>query len=89
MQSLEESIYSHIPMVGMPFFGDQNSNVKKLVAKGFGLFVDPRALDEGTLKSAILEVAENPKYVPIELIQILMFENFLTIILTTENCDCY
>ncbi|KAF2900031.1 hypothetical protein ILUMI_06156 [Ignelater luminosus] len=62
LQSMEEAIYNHIPMVGMPFFGDQITNIKKMVAKGLGLSVDYDTMDKTTLKNTILEVMNNPKY---------------------------
>uniref|UniRef100_A0A1Y1NHP0 Glucuronosyltransferase n=1 Tax=Photinus pyralis TaxID=7054 RepID=A0A1Y1NHP0_PHOPY len=49
-------------MIGIPFYGDQPYNVRRMVSKGFGLELDHRTLDKETLKAAILEVANNPKY---------------------------
>ncbi|KAF2883475.1 hypothetical protein ILUMI_22717 [Ignelater luminosus] len=61
-QSIEESIYSHTPMLGLPFFGDQPTNVKKLVQKGIALSLDHETMTKETFKAAILGMIENPKY---------------------------
>ncbi|KAK5638207.1 hypothetical protein RI129_012502 [Pyrocoelia pectoralis] len=62
LQSMDEAIYEHVPMIGIPFFGDQPYNVKKMVSKGFGLELDHRNLEKEELKATILEVINNPKY---------------------------
>ncbi|KAF5305374.1 hypothetical protein FQA39_LY09203 [Lamprigera yunnana] len=62
LQSMDEAIYSHIPMVGVPFFADQDFNIDKMVKKGFGLSVDYRTLKKEDFKETILEVINNPKY---------------------------
>ncbi|KAF2900030.1 hypothetical protein ILUMI_06155 [Ignelater luminosus] len=62
LQSCEEAIYNHIPMVGIPFIGDQKSNVQKLVNKGMALLVSHETMDKAILKAAILEVLNNPLY---------------------------
>ncbi|KAF5302523.1 hypothetical protein FQR65_LT00895 [Abscondita terminalis] len=62
LQSLDEAIFDHVPMIGMPFFGDQEFNANKLVKLGFGLYINYRTMSKGELKTAILEVITNPKY---------------------------
>ncbi|XP_031331314.1 UDP-glucuronosyltransferase 2A1-like isoform X1 [Photinus pyralis] len=62
LQSMDEAIYEHVPMVGIPFYGDQPFNVKKMVRKGFGLELDYRTLNKEQFKAAVLEVINNPKY---------------------------
>ncbi|KAK5641753.1 hypothetical protein RI129_010300 [Pyrocoelia pectoralis] len=62
LQSMDEAIYSHVPMIGIPFFGDQPYNVKKLVNKGFGLELNYRTLERKQFKETILEVINNPSY---------------------------
>lgn len=61
LQSMEEAIYNHVPIVGMPFFGDQITNTKKIIGKGLGLSVDYNTMDKAILKNTILEVINNPK----------------------------
>ncbi|XP_031348326.1 UDP-glucuronosyltransferase 2C1-like [Photinus pyralis] len=62
VQSREEAIHSHVPMVGMPFVGDQFYNVENMVEMGFGLSVLPSKLRTEEFKAVIVEVAENPRY---------------------------
>ncbi|KAK9881632.1 hypothetical protein WA026_017156 [Henosepilachna vigintioctopunctata] len=62
LQSMEEAIDSAVPMLGMPFYGDQINNVKKMVDKGFGLKLEVKTMDSNSLKNSILELLNNPKY---------------------------
>ncbi|KAB0792744.1 hypothetical protein PPYR_14703 [Photinus pyralis] len=62
MQSSEEALYSGVPIIGMPFFGDQFGNIGKMVHMGMGLSVDFENLNKGEFKSKILEVIQNPMY---------------------------
>ncbi|KAK5638203.1 hypothetical protein RI129_012498 [Pyrocoelia pectoralis] len=61
-QSLEEAIFAHVPMIGVPFYADQPYNVKKIARKGIGLEINPKHLEKEHLKDAILEVINNPRY---------------------------
>ncbi|KAF2898602.1 hypothetical protein ILUMI_07578 [Ignelater luminosus] len=62
LQSTEEAIYHHIPIIGMPFLGDQNTNVQRIVDKGMGLSLNYNTLDKETFRKTILEIMNNPKY---------------------------
>ncbi|KAJ3641656.1 hypothetical protein Zmor_028146 [Zophobas morio] len=62
LQSIEEAISRGVPLIGMPFMGDQPSNVQKIVDTGIGLSVDPAAVTKEELKKCIVKVAENKKY---------------------------
>ncbi|KAJ8981278.1 hypothetical protein NQ317_004014 [Molorchus minor] len=62
IQSMEEAVINHVPMIGLPFFGDQHHNVNKMVGKGFGISLDYTKLDVVSFKNTILEVISNPKY---------------------------
>ncbi|KAJ8930797.1 hypothetical protein NQ314_016374, partial [Rhamnusium bicolor] len=62
LQSMEEAILSHVPLVGMPFFGDQNSNAKIIDDKGVGLTISHRSISKELFKETILEVINNPVY---------------------------
>lgn len=62
LQSLEESVYGDVPVVVVPFFGDQHGNAKKVVESGVGLSIDFLDVTKDKLKAIILEVAENKKY---------------------------
>lgn len=54
-------MYSHVPMVGMPFIADQQFNMKRIVHLGMGLSLDFATMDKKTLKETILEVINNPQ----------------------------
>ncbi|KAF5287369.1 hypothetical protein FQA39_LY15972 [Lamprigera yunnana] len=62
LQSTEEAIYARVPMVALPFFGDQEYNAKSVESRGFGLMVDHRTLKKEEFKTTILEVINNPTY---------------------------
>ncbi|KAK4884577.1 hypothetical protein RN001_000848 [Aquatica leii] len=62
LQSMEESINGGVPLVGMPFFGDQPLNVRKMVNLGIAKAIDTETMTVEMLKESIIEVAENPKY---------------------------
>ncbi|KAI7815625.1 UDP-glucuronosyltransferase [Rhyzopertha dominica] len=62
LQSVEEGIYSHVPMVAIPFYSDQHLNARRLVLKGIGQYVNSKIMDENSLKKIIVEVIENPQY---------------------------
>ncbi|KAF2886561.1 hypothetical protein ILUMI_19611 [Ignelater luminosus] len=62
LQSIEEAIYNHIPIIGMPFIADQQANIQNIVDRGLGLSVDFNTIDKKTFKKIILEVINNPTY---------------------------
>ncbi|CAH1968852.1 unnamed protein product [Acanthoscelides obtectus] len=64
LQSLEEAIYNGVPVVVLPFFGDQMSNGRKIEDRGIGKTVNhmESGLDENILRSTILEVLHNDSY---------------------------
>ncbi|CAH1113226.1 unnamed protein product [Psylliodes chrysocephalus] len=62
LQSLQESVLNGIPLIGIPFFGDQFTNVNKMVKKGYGLKIDRSTITKNALVTAIKEVIQKPKY---------------------------
>ncbi|XP_055846166.1 uncharacterized protein LOC129912079 [Episyrphus balteatus] len=60
--SVVESQYHGVPMVGIPLFGEQSSNMESVVKDGFGLSVDYLTLNEKDFDYAVKEVLTNPKY---------------------------
>lgn len=62
-QSIEEAIYTQVPVVVMPKIADQFFNAKRAVNKGMGLSVDFATLTKNGFKTAILEVATNTRWV--------------------------
>ncbi|XP_017774667.1 PREDICTED: UDP-glucuronosyltransferase 2B16-like isoform X2 [Nicrophorus vespilloides] len=61
LQSLEESMYNYIPVLGLPLFADQPSNAFKLELKGLGLILDYKELTVEKFTSSINEIINNPK----------------------------
>lgn len=61
LQSLQESVLNGIPLIGIPFFGDQFTNVNKMVKKGYGLKIDRSTITKNALVTAIKEVIQKPK----------------------------
>ncbi|KAJ8711853.1 hypothetical protein PYW08_008807 [Mythimna loreyi] len=60
--STTETIHYGVPIIGIPFFGDQPTNVKRSVKKGFALEVNLSHETAKDLKVAIEEILHNPKY---------------------------
>lgn len=63
LQSLEEALFNHVPVLGMPFYGDQLNNLLHVESKELGLRLDYKTLNKETFKAAVLEIINNPKYV--------------------------
>ncbi|CAH1105652.1 unnamed protein product [Psylliodes chrysocephalus] len=63
VQSLEESVISHVPMVILPIHGDQESNAMRMELTGVARIVPYKPnLNKEQFKSIILEVISDPKY---------------------------
>nr|XP_023019046.1 UDP-glucuronosyltransferase 2B33-like [Leptinotarsa decemlineata] len=62
LQSLEEAMFSHVPVIGIPFIYDQEKNVHKMMTRGLGIELDKNKLTKESFKAAILEVINNPRY---------------------------
>lgn len=60
---LSEGVQSGVPMVLMPFFGDQYQNAIAAQARGVALVVDFVKLNEQTLKHTLDEIFNNTRYV--------------------------
>lgn len=61
LQSMEEALFNHIPVVAIPIFGDQFNNAGRMQSKGFGIVLDQHNLDVNVFKRTILDVIQNPK----------------------------
>jgi len=51
-----------VPIVGIPFVGDQNGNADKIVEEGWAVKVQLADVTEETLMNALKEILNNPKY---------------------------
>ncbi|XP_069693600.1 UDP-glycosyltransferase UGT5-like isoform X1 [Periplaneta americana] len=62
LMSTMEATYRAVPVVGVPFFLDQQNNIKKLVSKGVGVHLDYRTLTKQSILTALREVLQNDSY---------------------------
>lgn len=62
MLSTIEAVYHGIPQVGIPLFGDQEMNVKASERQGFAIHHPYQKLTKESLKKAVMEVINNPRY---------------------------
>lgn len=60
--SLQESVYHGVPLIGMPVFADQISNVVKAVHDGYAVQLDWSSLSERNLAEAIQTVLSGDGY---------------------------
>ncbi|KAL3271591.1 hypothetical protein HHI36_022066 [Cryptolaemus montrouzieri] len=62
LQSLEETITHHVPIIGIPSHSDQTFNVDTAVKYGFGICIDLIDLTVEILEDAIHEIMRNDSY---------------------------
>ncbi|XP_049808857.1 UDP-glucosyltransferase 2-like [Schistocerca nitens] len=62
LQSFNEASYYGVPLVGIPFFGDQAYNVAKMVSAGIGVKLDFRTITKQSVLQAVRTVLEDPSY---------------------------
>ncbi|KAL1516686.1 hypothetical protein ABEB36_000566 [Hypothenemus hampei] len=62
LQSLEEAVFNSVPVLVLPFFGDQFLNAQKVLEHGLGLVLDHKKLGIAEFKTAIEEIIENSRY---------------------------
>ncbi|XP_069686786.1 UDP-glucosyltransferase 2-like [Periplaneta americana] len=62
MQSTEEAIRAQVPVIGIPFFADQDVNVKKMVELGVGIYVEYEDITKEVILDAIRKILYNPSY---------------------------
>lgn len=63
---MEEAVYNSVPVVGIPFFGDQLSNMRIAEQNGYGKLITYSDLTEDSFETSVTEVLSNPKCVPDE-----------------------
>ncbi|XP_046482543.1 UDP-glucosyltransferase 2-like isoform X1 [Neodiprion pinetum] len=58
----QEAIHAGVPIIGIPFFFDQSSNVMGYVQRGFGVYLSYKDISKVSFSKALREVLSNPKY---------------------------
>lgn len=61
MQSLQEAVHFEVPLIGVPFFGDQNHNVRIIQRLGIGTFMEFDDITTESLAENIKEVLYNKR----------------------------
>ncbi|CAH0559942.1 unnamed protein product [Brassicogethes aeneus] len=62
LQSSDEAIINHVPIIGIPFQSDQHSNVDTLEKYGMGKMLDYEDITEERLTKLIHEITSNKSY---------------------------
>ncbi|XP_054278190.1 UDP-glucosyltransferase 2-like [Macrosteles quadrilineatus] len=57
-----EAVYTGTPMVGLPLFSDQYSNIRSLVLRGTAVQLDVRRLTKESASQALRQVLQDPSY---------------------------
>ncbi|XP_044269389.1 UDP-glycosyltransferase UGT5-like [Tribolium madens] len=57
-----ETVYHGVPIIGIPVFGDQQSNIATAVANGYAISINLFELNEVKLSWALNEIFKNPMY---------------------------
>ena len=59
--STQEATYHGVPLVGIPIFADQNTNMKQAERAGYAVTIDILEFTEESLESAVNEILTNDK----------------------------
>lgn len=63
LQSLQEAVHYSVPVVAIPFFGDQLFNARKILDAGIGLTLDIDTITEESIVQTLTNVIENKTWV--------------------------
>lgn len=61
LMSSIEAISRGVPILGIPFYGDQKANIKRAVYRGYALAVPYQDITEENFERALTELLNNPK----------------------------
>jgi glucuronosyltransferase len=70
MQSFQEAVYHGVPLLGIPFFGDQKYNAKKIITEELGLQLPLKEVTKETLLMAINTILNDSRYVHVKFIHL-------------------
>ena len=62
LQSLQEAVHYSVPVVAIPFFGDQLFNARKILDAGIGLTLNIDTITEESIRRTLTDVIENKTY---------------------------
>ncbi|XP_025198939.1 LOW QUALITY PROTEIN: 2-hydroxyacylsphingosine 1-beta-galactosyltransferase-like, partial [Melanaphis sacchari] len=62
LHSIEEAVYNGKPVIGIPFFADQLSNMRHVEKNGYGKLITYNKLTEESFENAVEEVLTNPTF---------------------------
>ncbi|XP_034948011.1 uncharacterized protein [Chelonus insularis] len=62
LMGTQEALTYGVPIVGIPLFGDQFSNIEHYMAKNMALKLDNKNLTEESIYTTLKEILNNPKY---------------------------
>uniref|UniRef100_A0A914UPS5 glucuronosyltransferase n=1 Tax=Plectus sambesii TaxID=2011161 RepID=A0A914UPS5_9BILA len=62
MNGIMEALAHGIPILGIPLYGANYANLRKIEARGLGVVLDKNDVTEKSLLKAIRELLDNPKY---------------------------
>ncbi|XP_076178802.1 UDP-glucosyltransferase 2 isoform X2 [Ptiloglossa arizonensis] len=62
LQSLQEAVHYSVPVVAIPFFGDQLFNARKILDAGIGLALNIDTVTVDSVVRAVTDVIENKTY---------------------------
>ncbi|KAK9870192.1 hypothetical protein WA026_006276 [Henosepilachna vigintioctopunctata] len=57
-----ETVYHGVPVVGIPFFGDQRLNMHEAEKAGYAVSLEYEQLNEDLFRTKVREILENPIY---------------------------
>ncbi|NXP37268.1 CGT galactosyltransferase, partial [Leiothrix lutea] len=62
LNSIFETMYHGVPVVGIPLFGDHYDTMTRVQAKGMGILLNWKTMTESELYEALVKVINDPSY---------------------------
>lgn len=62
LNSIFETMYHGVPVVGIPLFGDHYDTMTRVQAKGMGILLNWKTITESELYEALVKVINDPRY---------------------------